>query len=124
MIPAEAVAHVHYWLTGALLLIGLYGMLASPNLIRKLMGMNILLTAVILFFITLAAKDGASPPVVPYGGGEPVAAAYANPLPHTLMLTAIVVGVAMTGVALALIIRIQQRFGTLDERELLRLLRE
>lgn len=121
---AELAAHAHYWLTATLLLIGLYAMLSAPNLIRKLMGMNVLMTAVIVFFITLAAKTGASPPVLPHHHAEATAADYANPLPHTLMLTAIVVGVAMTGVALALIIRIQKRFGTLDERELLRMLRE
>jgi multicomponent Na+:H+ antiporter subunit C len=124
VIPAETMAHLHYWLTGALLLIGLYGMLAASNLIRKLMGMNVLLTAVILFFITLGAKRGGAPPVLPYHGAAALAPEYANPLPHTLMLTAIVVGVAMTGVALALIIRIHRRYGTLDERELLRLMRQ
>lgn len=122
--PAETLAHVHYWLTAVLLLIGLYAMLAAPNLIRKLMGMNVFMTAVIVFFITLSAKSGAAPPVLPSHHTAVEAAAYGNPLPHTLMLTAIVVGVAMTGVALALIIRIQQRFGTLDERELLRHLRQ
>ena len=124
MTAADAIAHGHYWLTAALLLIGLYAMLAAPNLIRKLMGMNVFMTAVIVFFITLGAKTGSSPPVLPDHHAQAQAAAYSNPLPHTLMLTAIVVGVAMTGVALALIIRIQQRFGTLDERELLRRLRE
>jgi multicomponent Na+:H+ antiporter subunit C len=124
VIPLDIVAHAHYWLTATLLLIGLYAMLAAPNLIRKLMGLNVFMTAVIVFYITLGAKAGGSPPVLPHHHAVARAAEYSNPLPHTLMLTAIVVGVAMTGVALALIIRIQQRFGTLDERELLRLLRE
>lgn len=116
--------HVHYWLSGVLLLIGIYGILSPPNLIRKLMGMNILQTAVIVFFISLAAKTGATLPLAPKGVETPAARAHVNPLPHALMLTAIVVSVSTTGVALALIIRIQRRYGTLDERELLDRLRE
>lgn len=116
-------AHLHYWLAGALLLIGLSGMLAAPNLIRKLMAMNILQTAVIAFFITLGAKSGAGPPLAPKY--EPVSAEqFVNPLPHALMLTAIVVGVSVTGVALALVVRIYRRYGTLEEPDLLARLRE
>jgi multicomponent Na+:H+ antiporter subunit C len=121
MTPAM-LPHLHYWLSGALLLIGIYGVLASPNLVRKLMGLNLLQVAVMLFFVTLGAKSGAAPPVA--GTSPLLAAAYANPLPHTLMLTAIVVGVSMTGVALALVIRIQREFGTLEEPELLAKQRE
>jgi multicomponent Na+:H+ antiporter subunit C len=114
--------HLQYWLTALLLLIGIYGVLVPANFIRKLMGMNIMQAAVITFFIALAAKLGASLPVVQYG--EPaLAEQYINPLPHALMLTAIVVSVSTTGVALALVIRIHKRFGTLDEREIIDLLR-
>ena len=120
---APIVAHLHYWLAGVLLLIGLYGIFAASNLIRKLMAMNILQTAVIVFFITLAAKTGAQPPLAPKYDPA-LAADYVNPLPHALMLTAIVVGVSVTGVALALIIRIHRRYGTLEEPELLARLRE
>ena len=115
-------SHLPYWLSGILLLIGIYGVLVPPNLVRKLMGMNIMQTAVIAFFITIAAKRDASVPVAVYGEA-PAAEAYVNPLPHALMLTAIVVGVSITGVALALIIRIHRRYGTLDERELIALMR-
>ena len=115
--------HLHYWLSVALLLVGIYGTLVTPNLVRKLMAMNILQVAVILFFITVAAKTDATVPVVLHG--EPaVAARYVNPLPHALMLTAIVVSISTTGVALALVIQIHRRYGTLDETELLRKLRE
>lgn len=124
MITGAAPAHMHYWLSGALLLIGIYGMLVPSNLVRKLMGMNILQTAVIVFFISLAAKTDGRLPLTASGGPPPAALAYINPLPHALMLTAIVVGVGTTGVALALIIRIQRAFGTLDERELLAKLSE
>ena len=117
---------LHYWLIATLLLIGLYGMLAKPNLVRKLMAMNILQVAVIMFFISLAAKSGATVPIAVEGveGDEaPVATEYVNPLPHALMLTAIVVSVSTTGVALALLIRIHRRYGTLNEVELLEKLR-
>ena len=117
-------AHVHYWLAAVLLLIGLYGMLVPPNLIRKLMGMNIMQTAVIVFFLSLGAKSDGSVPIAPKYGAAPVAAAYVNPLPHALMLTAIVVGVSTTGVALALAIRIQRAYGTLEEPALLDRLRK
>ncbi len=114
---------LHYWLSAALLLIGLYGMLAKPNLVRKLMAMNILQVAVIMFFISLAAKSGATVPIAVEGDEARVATAYVNPLPHALMLTAIVVSVSTTGVALALLIRIHRRYGTLNEVELLEKLR-
>ena len=114
---------LHYWLSAALLLIGLYGMLAKPNLVRKLMAMNILQGAVIMFFISLAAKSGATVPIAVEGDEARVATAYVNPLPHALMLTAIVVSVSTTGVALALLIRIHRRYGTLNEVELLEKLR-
>lgn len=116
-------AHLHYWLSALLLLIGIYGMLVRPHLVRKLMAMNILQVAVIMFYITVAAKHGATAPVAA-GEGPRVAADYVNPLPHALMLTAIVVSISTTGVALALAIQIHRRFGTLDETELLARLRE
>jgi multicomponent Na+:H+ antiporter subunit C len=114
--------HIQYWLASLLLLIGIYGVLVPRNLVRKLMGLNIMQVAVIVFFIALASKSGAALPVVVKG--ETVAAAdYVNPLPHALMLTAIVVSVSTTGVALALLIRIERRFKTLDERTLIALMR-
>jgi multicomponent Na+:H+ antiporter subunit C len=101
-----------------LMLIGLYGMLGKRNLVKKLIGLNIFQTAIILFFIVQAYKTGASVPIWDAEIGTS-ADAYVNPIPHGLMLTAIVVSVATTGVALALLIRIQRNFGTLDEPELL-----
>jgi multicomponent Na+:H+ antiporter subunit C len=109
--------YFNYWLAAFLLLIGLYGMLAQRNLVKKLMAMNILQVAVILFFIALADKSGATVPIEIHGVHS--ATAYINPLPHALMLTAIVVGVSTTGVALALLIRIHRRYGTLEEPEVL-----
>lgn len=115
--------HANYLLAAALLLLGLHGLVTRPNLVRKLMAMSVLQVAVIMFFLSLAAKDRAHPPIVLDG---PVVRArdYINPLPHALMLTAIVVSVSTTGVALALLIRIHRRYGTLEEPELLERLRE
>lgn len=101
-----------------LLVIGLYGMVAKRNLVKKLIGMNIFQTATFLFFIHGAAKLNASVPVIdPALGPDP--AEYVNPLPHVIVLTAIVVGVALTGLALALLIAIHREHGTLDEEKIL-----
>ena len=110
---------VNYWLAAALFLVGLWGILGRPHLVRKLMAMNILQVAVIVFFVTVGFKSGATPPIARHGEETQVARDYINPLPHTLMLTAIVVSVSTTGVALALLLRIHRRYGTLDERKLL-----
>ena len=114
---SDVASHMNYWLEALLLLIGLYGMLMQPNLLKKLMAMNILQVAVIMFFIALADKTGATAPIEMHGVTD--VDAYINPLPHALMLTAIVVGVSTTGVALALLIRIHRHYGTLEEPELL-----
>jgi len=127
--------HYNYFATGTLVLIGLYGMFAKGNFVKKLMGMNIFQVGVILFFVSVAMKRDATVPIIMEGadGGEAAhagavhavaAADYLNPLPHGLMLTAIVVGVSTTGVALALLIRIYRRYGTLEESELMEKLRE
>lgn len=100
-----------------LLTVGLYGVVAKRNLLKKLIGLNIFQTATFLFFIHGAAKWGASVPVVdPKIGADP--GQYVNPLPHVIVLTAIVVGVALTGVALALLLVVQRAHGTLEEEEL------
>ena len=111
-----------------LMMIGFHAMTGKTNLLKKLIGMNIFQWSIILFFVSLGAKRGATIPIVlgHDGAGEAqvlVASQYVNPLPHVLMLTAIVVGVAITGVALALILRIHRRYGTLEEDELLEKIR-
>ena len=106
-----------YWITTLLLVVGLFGMIAKRNLIKKLIGLSIFQTAIFLFYIQGAVQPGATVPVVdPRFAG---AAQYINPLPHVLILTAIVVSVATTGVALALSLTIYRRYGTLDEAVLL-----
>ncbi|MGY6502625.1 MAG: sodium:proton antiporter [Acidimicrobiales bacterium] len=107
-----------YFLVVVLLALGLYGMLARRNLVKKILGMIIFQTAIYLFFIEGSVKDGATAPVIdPSIGTDP--ADYVNPLPHLLILTAIVVGVGVVGVAFALLMRIHQAHGTLDEEEIL-----
>ena len=98
-----------YLLTAASMAIGLYIVIASPNLVKKVIGMNLFQTAIFLLFISAAfVADGTVPVVSSTPGETPVA----NPLPHVIVLTAIVVGVAMTAVALALIVRIYSSYGT------------
>jgi multicomponent Na+:H+ antiporter subunit C len=111
-----------YFAMVLMLLIGLYGMVVKRNLVKKLIGMNIFQSAIILFFIVYAWKGKATVPVYEESLGD-VPSHYINPIPHGLMLTAIVVSVATTGVALALLSLIYKRFGTLEEDELLRELR-
>lgn len=115
---------LQYVLAALLVLIGLYGMLVRLNLVRKLMAMNVMQVGIIVFFVSLAVRAGGTPPIEIEDLHNPTEVAYANPLPHALMLTAIVVSVSTTGIALALLIRIHRRFGTLDEAELLDRLRE
>jgi multicomponent Na+:H+ antiporter subunit C len=103
-----------------LFLFGLYIMMTHKNLIKKLIGMYLVQTGVILFFITLGVKEGSTVPILFLDGGPIQASAYANPLPHVLMLTAIVVGVATLGVSLALVIAIYRQYRTLEEDELFR----
>jgi multicomponent Na+:H+ antiporter subunit C len=109
-----------------LMMLGLHAMTGKSNLVKKLVGMNIFQWSIILFVVSLGAKRGATIPIVlgDHGGpGVIEAHQYVNPLPHVLMLTAIVVGVATTGVALALLLRIHRRYGTLEEDVLLERLR-
>jgi multicomponent Na+:H+ antiporter subunit C len=117
------VAKYNYWLYIILMMIGLYAMIAKNNLIKKLVGMNIFQTAIILFYVSIGYKRGATIPIIKgdgHGAGDAIikAADYINPLPHVLMLTAIVVSVATFGVAMALCVKIYQRYQTLEEDEL------
>ena len=111
--------HYQYVIYIALMLIGLYAVLAKGNLVKKVIGLNLLQTAVFLFYISIGRHtDGTVPVVWP---DRPDAIPYENPVPHVLMLTAIVVGVSITAVALALIVRIKGAYGTVDEGEILAL---
>ena len=104
----------NYFVVVLLLGIGLYVVIDSNNLVKKVIGMNVFQTGIFLFFITAAFVEGGKPPVIGEGASGP----FVSPLPHVLILTAIVVGVSLTAVALALIVRIYAEYGTLDETTL------
>ena len=112
-----------YLMIVVLLVIGLYGMLAKRNLLKKLIGMNILQTAIFLFFIEGSTKLGASVPVIDTELGVE-AAKYINPLPHVLILTGIVVGLSLTGAALAFLLVIYRTYKTLDDRSIMSIMKE
>ncbi|MGB0910695.1 MAG: sodium:proton antiporter [Nitrospirales bacterium] len=99
---------------------GFYIMVTRYNLVKKLVGLYLVQTSVIFFLVSISAKHGATAPIL-LSTTDPVQAMnYANPLPHVLTLTAIVVGVATLGVALALCAAIYRRYGSLDEEEILK----
>jgi len=103
----------NYYVVVILMMIGLYAVIARGNLVKKVIGLNIFQTSVFILFISLGKISGGSTPVWREG-----VELYSNPLPHVLILTAIVVGVATTSVALALAVRIREAYGTLDDEAL------
>jgi multicomponent Na+:H+ antiporter subunit C len=104
----------NYWIVIALMMAGLYAVMARGNLVKKVVGLHIFQSSVFLFFISLAKIEGGTAPVLI----DDPEALYSNPLPHVLILTAIVVGVAVTALGLALIVRIREAFGTIEDAEL------
>ena len=104
-----------YWVAIALMMLGLYTMIAHRNLFKKLVGMTVFQTSIILFFLLTSVKRHATLPIVPHDGAPVDPTQYVNPLPHALMLTAIVVMVATAGVALAILIRLYATYGSLEE---------
>ncbi len=118
----EIIAKYNYWAYVVLMMIGFWAMIGKRNLVKKLLGLNIFQTAIILFFVSMGAKKGGNIPIVDkYAAlaGQVDVNAVVNPLPHVLMLTAIVVSVSVTGVALAVMIRIYREYGSLEEDEIL-----
>lgn len=107
-----------YWFVMLLFVVGIYGMLFKRNILKKIMAMNIMQISVIIFFLVIAHKTDATVPILIPGITE--AKYYVNPLPHALMLTAIVVSLGTLGVALALTLKIQRKFKSLEEPDILR----
>ena len=107
-----------YTLVMILFFLGVYGMVLSKNYMKKLMAMNVMQVAVIYFYLCFAQKDGAMIPI--QNGITTDPSMYINPLPHGLMLTAIVVSLGTTGVAIALLMRIKEIYGAVEEVEVLR----
>lgn len=141
---------INYWVYIVIMMIGLYAMISKNNLVKKLIGMSIFQTAIILFYVSIGVKEEATIPILYYeqvhaahgdhgeqsddahGGDVRDAHAtdihieadgFANPLPHVLMLTAIVVGVATLGVGLAVTQKLHREFGTIEENEILDLIK-
>ena len=120
------IAKYNYWIYIILMMIGLYGMIAKNNLAKKVVGMTLFQTSIILFFISTGVKSGGTVPIImgdPHLHGHAIpgtvhAVQYVNPLPHVLMLTAIVVMVATFGVAVALLMMIYKRYRTLEGDEI------
>jgi multicomponent Na+:H+ antiporter subunit C len=102
-----------------LFLWGIYIMAAHPNFVKKLIGLYIVQTSVIFFLVAFSVKEGATVPIILSGATSVNPLDYANPLPHVLTVTAIVVQIATLGVSLALVSAIHKRFGSLDEDEVM-----
>ena len=109
----EALAHANYWAAIVLAMIGLYAVIAPSNLIKKLIGLGIFQSAIFLIYITAGKVEGGTAPIV--DGAYEV---YSNPLPHVLILTAIVVAVSTLAVGLALTVAIKHAYGTVEEDEI------
>ena len=96
-----------------LMMIGFYVVIAHENLIKKLVGLSIFQTSVFFFYISMGKISGATAPIL-----DDKYQLYSNPLPHVLILTAIVVGIATTAMGLALVVRIQEAYGSIEEHEI------
>ena len=116
----EALGVWNYWVVVLLMMIGLYTVIARDHLVKKLIGLGVFQVSVIMFYVSMGKVTGGTAPIIP---NEVPAEGilYSNPLPHVLMLTAIVVGVATLAVGLALVVRIREAYGTVEEDELQRM---
>lgn len=103
----------NYWIVIVLMMTGFYVVISRGNLIKKIVGLNIFQTSVFILYITMGKVEGGTAPIITEG-----VTVYSNPLPHVLILTAIVVGVATTALGLALIVRIREAYGTVEEDEI------
>jgi len=103
----------NYWIVIFLMMTGFYIVVSRENLIKKVIGLNIFQTSVFLLYISIGKLSGGTTPILADGFDR-----YTHPLPSVLILTAIVVGVATTSVALALIVRIREAYGTIEENEI------
>ena len=109
----ELLGEFNYLIVILLMMVGFYVVIDRVNLLKKLIGLNIFQTSVFLLYISMGKIFGGTAPII-YDGGRP----YSNPLPHVLILTAIVVGVATLALGLALVVRIRDAYGTIEEDEI------
>jgi multicomponent Na+:H+ antiporter subunit C len=107
------VGHYNYWIVILLMMIGFYTVVSRGNLIKKIIGLNIFQTSVFLLYISIGNVKEGTTPIVAEGFTQ-----YSNPLPHVLILTAIVVGVATTALGLALVVRIKEAYGSIEEDDI------
>ena len=110
--------HLNYWLFVFLMMTGLYIVMSRGNLIKKIVGLNIFQTSVFMFYISIGKVAGGTAPIFPLKMKIDPNVAYSNPLPHVLILTAIVVGVATTSLGLALIVRIREAYGSIEDDDI------
>jgi multicomponent Na+:H+ antiporter subunit C len=108
--------YFNYWAAILIMLIGLYGIIAKSNLIKKVISLGLFQTGILIFYISTGRIDWGTGPVNVADPSSGVL--YSNPIPHALMLTAIVVGVATMGVALAIVVNIRDKYGTIDEHDI------
>lgn len=111
----DVVGLYNYWIVIVLMMIGFYVVIARPNLVKKIAGLFVFQTSVFILYISMANVRGGSAPILEEG-----VKLYSNPLPHVLILTAIVVGVATTALGLALVVRINEAYRTINEDEIRR----
>ena len=107
------IGHYNYWVVIVLMMAGFYTVISRGNLIKKIVGLNIFQTSVFLLYISIGYVTDGTAPIIAEGFTR-----YSNPLPHVLILTAIVVGVATTALGLALVIRIKEAYGTIEEDDI------
>ena len=112
------IGHLSYWLFISLMMIGLYVVIARGNLIQKIVGLNIFQTSVFMFYISIGKVSGGTAPIFPLDMQIDKNTLYSNPIPHVLILTAIVVGIATTSLGLALIVRIREAYNTIEEDDI------
>jgi multicomponent Na+:H+ antiporter subunit C len=110
----SALGLFNYWAVIVLMMIGFYTLIAKGNLVKKLIGLSVFQTSVFILYISMGKIEGGTAPILDPGAGY----VYSNPLPHVLILTAIVVGVATLALGLSLVVRIKEAFGTIEEDEL------
>lgn len=112
----ELLGLYNYWIVIFLMMTGFYVVISRGNLVKKIVGLNLFQTSVFILYITMGKVSGGSAPILAEGVER-----YSNPLPHVLILTAIVVGVATTALGLALVVRIREAYGSVEEEEIHRM---
>ena len=111
----EILGLYHYWVFAILLMVGFYAVVAKHNLIKKLIGLSLFQAAVFLLYLTMGKVEGGTAPIF---GADSAVGVFSNPLPQVLILTAIVVGISTTALGLAIVVRIKEEYGSIEEHEI------